>query len=305
MRLSNKLLATLFPRVVAARETVARAIQQYLGVDLPDIDGATKLVLARNRTLLDGGLKVHNLARLESSFTFALLTNTVPASFWTLFEIFSRPELVADLREELAANAVHTEKADGQDVHVLDLADVRQSCPHFTSTLLEVLRTRFSSATTRMVTQDVQLGPWLLKRGNIVQIPSRYFNHGAASWGARVAEFDSRRFLRGAGGDDAAAGPQGLAKGFLTFGISPHVCPGRHFAVGEIAAMAAMVLLRFDLAPEGGEWKEPGLSSTALSSSMSPVAGDVKVTVLPRKEYEGAKWSFRVSDTNNRFNLPI
>lgn len=262
------------------------------------------MVLARNRTLFEeGGLKVHNISRLESSFAFALLTNTVPASFWALFEIFSRPELVAALREELAANAVHAEKADGQDERVLDLSDIRQKCPHFTSTLLEVLRTRFSSATTRMVTADVQLGPWQLKRGNIVQIPSQYFNHGAASWGDGVAEFDSRRFVRGA--EKASLGPQGLAKGFLTFGISPHVCPGRHFAVGEIAAVAAMVLLRFDLAPEGGEWKEPGLSSTALSSSMSPVAGDVKVTVLPRKEYDGAKWSFRVSDTNNRFNLPI
>jgi cytochrome P450 len=251
-------------------------------------------------------MKPNDIARLENMFALALLTNTVPAAFWTVFDIFSRPELIAPLREELAANAVHTEDAQGGPVHVLDLSDIRQACPHFCSTLIEVLRMRFSSTTTRMVTADVQLGEWSLRRGNIVQIPSHYFNLGVPSWGANAAAFDSRRFLRSnAAGTADALGPQGLAKGFLTFGISPHVCPGRHFAVGEIAALVAMMLLRFDLVPEGGEWREPGLSSMALTSSMSPLSGDVRVTPLPRKEYEGASWEFRVSDTNNRFNLPI
>ena len=279
---------------------------QYLGPNLPDIPGATKLVLNRNRALFEGGMTPIDMARLENMFGLALLTNTVPAAFWTLFDIFSRHELVAALREELAANAVRTENTEGGQVHVLDLSDIRQGCPHFCSTLLEVLRTRFSSTTTRMVATDTRLGEWTLRRGNIVQIPSHYFNLGVPSWGASAAAFDSRRFLRAdEAGTAAALGPQGLAKGFLTFGISPHVCPGRHFAVGEIASLAAMVLLRFDLAPEGGAWKEPGLSSMALASSMSPMAGDVRVNALPRKEYEGTRWEFRVSDTNNRFNLPI
>ena len=106
-------------------------------------------------------------------------------------------------------------------------------------------------------------------------------------------------------GTAAALGAPGPGQGVPDVRHPPHVCPGRHFAVGEIASLAAMVLLRFDLAPEGGAWKEPGLSSMALASSMSPMAGDVRVNPLPRKEYEGTRWEFRVSDTNNRFNLPI
>jgi cytochrome P450 len=268
------------------------------------VAGASKLCLARNRALFDGGVKTEDIARLEASFSLALLTNTVPTTFWTLFDIYSRPELVADLREELAANAVRTEKAEnGEDVLVIDLADIRQSCPLFTSAMVEVLRMRFSSATTRMVTADVQIGEWTLRRGNIVQIPSYYFNNGAASWGDSAADFEPRRFMRGS--NAGAVGSQGMAKGFLTFGISPHVCPGRQFAVGEIAAITAMLLLRFDLAPEGGEWREPRRSTTALASAMTPIATDVLVTPLPRKEYESARWEFRVSEGDSRFNLPI
>jgi cytochrome P450 len=307
--LSNALSRAFAPSVVHAHNTVTQAVLKYFGSALPDIPGATKLVLNRNRALHDGGMKPIDMARLENMFALALLTNTVPTVFWTLFDISSRPDLVATLREEIAANAVKVEQTDAGPVHVLDLSAVRTDCPQFASTLLEVLRMRFSSTTTRLVTTETQLGEWTLRKGNLVQVPSHYFNQGVASWGADAATFDPRRFLRagdGGGGASAAAlGPQGLAKGFLTFGISPHVCPGRHFAVGEIAALVSMLLLRFDLAPEGGVWKEPGLSAAALTSSMSPVAGDVQVTPLPRKEYAGARWEFRVSETNNRFNLPI
>src|SRR4051794_7235524 len=99
--LSSKLLQLLRPSVAAARDTLTKAIKEYLGTDFPHVPGATKLVVARNRMFFEGGVSLDDISRLESSFSLGLLTNTVPATFWCLFDIFSRPELVAILREEV------------------------------------------------------------------------------------------------------------------------------------------------------------------------------------------------------------
>ncbi|KAJ5375695.1 hypothetical protein N7517_007701 [Penicillium concentricum] len=54
-----------------------------------------------------------------------LLANTVPAAFWVHFELFSRPKLLEEVREELEQNALRI-GADG--THIIDLGFLRDNC---------------------------------------------------------------------------------------------------------------------------------------------------------------------------------
>ncbi|KAF2668892.1 putative cytochrome P450 [Microthyrium microscopicum] len=236
--------------------------------------------------------------RIEAAMAFGVLSNSVPTVFWVLLDVFSRPDLLVQLREEIETNAVTIQSRDGKPAHIIDLAAIRDSCPHFVSTFQEVLRLRNLSASTRSVVNDIVLDDqYLLKKGSLVQMPSQYFNVRKAVWGDDAKLFDSKRFLSKEVGT-------GKTRGFIAFGTTPHICPGRHFASGEVLAIAAMVFLRYDMVAING-WKEPKLSSTALTASITPPKDPYLVSISARDAYKDTTWEFAVTEGKGRFNLII
>lgn len=113
--------------------------------------------------------------------------------------------------------------------HVIDLAAIRDQCPLLVSTFQEVLRLRSNGAPTRVVSKDILLnGQYLLKAGSVLQIPSKIINRERSTWGENAVEFSPSRFMA-----NDQAKEQRSATGFMSFGASPNICPGRHFATGK------------------------------------------------------------------------
>jgi cytochrome P450 len=279
-----------------AREKLVASFIKYY--EARGYENSSQFAYGRWKTQHDASATKEDIARLEVAMGIGLLANTVPSTFWTIFDIYSCPTLLDEVREEIRQNAVHLEIGG---VHTVDLADIGAKCPLLVSAFQETLRLRSVITPTRVVYKDIMLNDqYLLKAGAVLQMPSFSVNRNEDAWGKKSTEFDGRRFLKNPGQKDSRR-----PSGFLSFGVSPNICPGRHFASGEILALAAMLILRFDITPITDRWVPPRGNPQAIAASLSSPQEECKVIVTAREEYQGVQWAFRVTEGKGRFGLII
>ncbi|CAI7622845.1 unnamed protein product [Penicillium discolor] len=291
------LLADIVPWLIApktwkARKRLCAAFKDYF--DLAGYEGGSDLLAMRYKSFLGGGLTHEEIAYAEVPLIVGLLTNTVPAAFWVHFELFSRPKLLEDIRGEVEQNALNI-APDG--MHIIDLGDLRDSCPLLLSMYQEVLRMRTTMVTIRFVTRDVFLADnYFLRAGTMLFMPAKQLGRHQSAWGTSADEFDAQRFLRSTttidDNGDKRKDPRRTG-GFMAFGVSPTICPGRHFSTSEILALVVMIALRYGIAPVDRLWRAPPRMNSATTSNMAPVEGRFPVTVKKRQKYEGSCGSSR------------
>ncbi|KAJ5909863.1 hypothetical protein N7504_004506 [Penicillium tannophilum] len=284
------------------RNKVCEAIMKYIENDGPR--QGSELAIMRHKTLMEAGFSMNEYAKMEITLIMAFVSNTVPSAFWVLFDLYSRPQLRSEIREELKANALSV-AADG--THNIDIGAMREKCPLLLSTFQEVLRTRTTTCSTRIVLKDTLVADkYLLKAGNMLNIPADAMGYNPNVWGAYSAVFDARRFMKPVVSEETGETKESRRPGrFMTFGISPVICPGRHFASSEILGLVAAMILRYDVEPISGGWKEPLKNQSALVSIMGAIKGEYPVSVTRRKEFEGVKWGYQVEEGQGQFPLVI
>ncbi|KZF23898.1 putative P450 monooxygenase [Xylona heveae TC161] len=276
-----------------ARENVVKAFIDYY--DAGGQNNSSELAFARWKAQNDAGAATEDIARLETAGCIGVLSNTVPTTFWALFELYSRPDLLSRLRDELRQNCLRIDLVT--KTHTVDLGRIRDNCPKFVSAFQEILRLRSSASPLRVVCKDVLLdNQYLLKAGCFIQMPGSFINREEAFWGPTAQEFDPTRFEAG----KLTQRPTS----FTAFGTSPNVCPGRHFASGEILALSAMVILRYDITPVGGKWWSPKLNTKAIAASVVPPGEGYPVVISKREEFpDEATWKFDVTEGKSKFGL--
>ncbi|KAI2368225.1 hypothetical protein LOY91_004559 [Ophidiomyces ophidiicola] len=293
----SRLLFSPFPQVTAsvprkARDKIARNFIKYfeIGGHLISSDFA----FARWKIQNDAGATIENIARNETASSIGILSNTVPSTFWTIFDIYSRPELLAELRAEITEVAIKSQRQeDGITVHTIDLADIRNKCSLLVSTFQEVLRLRSCAAPTRIVREDIEVdSQCFLRKGSIVQMPAYFMSREILTWGPDAESFNPRRFVPSNGGGKEN---RHKAPGFMAFGTSPNICPGRHFASGVVVATVAMLMLRFDIQPVAGSWEPPTINPKSITASIPPPREAFMIRFTPRERFEGMEWRFKVT----------
>ncbi|KAK7996769.1 hypothetical protein PG989_004809 [Apiospora arundinis] len=243
----NHMLGTDFLRTgYKARDIVFEAFREYFR-RIPD--DASLLVQQRQKVMRDGGIAEEDTYKIQATLSNAAYPNTVPTLFWTIFEIYSRPQLLGDIRQELRDNAVSRSTEKGADEFVLDLAALQTACPVLLSTYQETQRTRHAQVAWRMVTDDTLLDGHMLKKGNYLQIPVRPTHEDPRIWGPRAAAFDPYRFVPVRDGLEPTKPKTAPPSAFMPWGSPPHLCPARQFASAEILIAAALLVLRVQLAP--------------------------------------------------------
>src|SRR4051812_28963404 len=111
--------------------------------------------------------------------------------------VCSNAELLEDLRQEVGSILEINDDDKENVVRSLDITDVKSHCPLLASTFQEVLRYRTMGTSVREVMEDTVLdGQWLLKKGCMIQMPSRVIHTDASLWGADVDQFVPGRFMR-------------------------------------------------------------------------------------------------------------
>jgi cytochrome P450 len=220
----------------------------------------------------------------------ALLVNTVPFVFWALLHLHAHPFLLEQIRDEVDA-CTRTSGA----TRTIDMASLKEKCPLLLSAYQEVLRHRAMGASVREVMEDTQLGGFLLKKGAMLQMPSRVIHAEESLWGP--TEYNPHRFLE----SEKKSRPRDVC--FRAFGGGKTLCPGRHFATNEILAVVALWIAQFDMRPVDGEWKMPTTAKTNVAAAVMGPDEDVQVEIATREGMERVRWAVELEASDKTFAI--
>ncbi|TGO29563.1 hypothetical protein BPAE_0013g00140 [Botrytis paeoniae] len=157
-------------KAIKGRAIVVEAMSQYF------TKGAQKngssLVKARYASL-STEMSHDDLARFECVNGIAIMTNMVPAAFWTIFHIFPDPELLEEVRKQVLKDA-----------------------PILFSAQQEALRFRATGTQPRMIMGDMILGnnQYLLRKDSMVIIANRALHYSKETWGETADLFRANHF---------------------------------------------------------------------------------------------------------------
>lgn len=284
---ANILPSLLARKPVAAREKVANAFVKYY--ESGGVKQASVLAQNRYHASISNNVPLEDLARFEVGGAIAVLVNTTPAVFWTLFLIHAHPGLRDLIREEIDASIETTtsKRVDGTIETIkkqpIDTTTLKKKCPLLLSAFQETLRFCAIGISVRQVVEDTYLSSYLLKKGAMLQMPTRIIHTDASLWGPSVSQFNPRRFLT----SEKKNRPNDTA--FRSFGGGKTLCPGRHFATNEVLAVVAVFIARFDMEPvdEKKGWAMPSCDRTNMSAVIMEPDTDIRVEVRGRKGFEG------------------
>lgn len=136
-----------------------------------------------------------------------------------------------------------------------------QKLPWLQASLKESLRLYPPAAIlmTRRATRDVACGSWRIAKGDLIAITPAVIQRDER-WFSEPDRFMPERFLPGA--------PEIPRGAWIPFGTGPRVCLGQHFAMMEMAIIAAMVLQRFSLDwPASQPWPQREVGITLRPGS--------------------------------------
>ncbi len=136
------------------------------------------------------------ISKLDILLLQAALMNMMVTSSWLVWRVFSDPDLLRDIREEVLA-VVERQSEDGVDVATLDGTRLILECPLLLSTWMELLRYYAAAPIARFVSEDTELeNGCLLKEGSVVQLMGGVMHKAEEYWGPTASSFEPRRFLK-------------------------------------------------------------------------------------------------------------
>lgn len=237
----------------------------------------------------------------------AATMSSFSGTFWLICYIFSDAALLAELRAEISEviDFEVTKDDKGKKHLLIDISVVQQNCPLLVSTWMETLRLRNASIGKRVVNEETVLnGTYLLKKGAMLQMPTRDMHTSTSIWGPTATTFDARRFLAGS---NASFTPDEIdlqKKAFTPYGGGSALCPGRHFATLEILGFVSAFVVGYDLKmKDGGALTVPGVREQRLSVTiLEPVEG-LNVIIQAREGFESVVWEYDTSVGVNADNM--
>ena len=279
----NLIIADVAPSILArkghrARMELAAAFQRYFENYVPTQTQSSAMIQARYYANTRHGITPLNQGRLEVGTLLGILANTIPAIFYMLVRIYSDPDLIADIRNELETTGLMG--TPEEIVQKSSFISLQETCPVLHSTFQELLRIHALGSSARFVREDVMLDDkYFLRKGMVVQMPMAVMHSDVAAWGEDVKDFQPRRFRK----------QKPVSKGFkqnLTayrpFGGGASLCPGRHFVTLETMVLAACMISMYDLDPVDGQWNIPPQRQESLATNVFPPANDIKVRITAR-----------------------
>ena len=291
-------------RGVQGRKVVAEAFEEYF--NRGGHKEASVLVQNRYDTSARNGISVPDIARYEVGAAIAMLANTAPAVFWMILLVCSCPDLLQEIRKEIGLVTVRrTEDDRTRSSNSLDITNLKTNCPLLASTFQEVLRYRSIGTSIRQVMEDTILAEqFLLKKGSMIQMPSRVIHSDSSIWGSDVDEFNPRRFMKEAK-EKTNTNKAAPAAAFRAFGGGTTLCPGRHFATNEILAVFAMFIMQYDVVPVNGKFTLPTTKKTNVATVVMEPDMDVEIEVTKRQGFEEDSWSFSLETSGDIFAVVV
>jgi cytochrome P450 len=217
------------------------------GVEGAD-DEVTFTSMALTLPTEDGSQRsVKNAAYFFNAIALASIHTTSHFTSFALHELSCRPELVKDLRDELATLTERTPET----VSKLPLMDsfFRESLRHNGDFL--GLRHLALNDTTISSGHVIPKGSLVVCAVDQMHRDERYVPDYQVTGNARptlpLDQFDAYRFY----GKDVTSTTLGVE--YLAFGLGAHACPGRFFAANEIKYVISEMISRFNIRTKSGK----------------------------------------------------
>lgn len=285
----------LVPKASEAFERMVKGWKNYLNNG--HIQEAHSFLQQRQIAHSNAGFDNEGQARLELGLAFGFNSNAAITAFWLLNNIYSRPDLLAEIREEVRSGAVI---APG----TISYAKLKENCPLIASVLRETMRTGAPMTSARWIQEDTVIADtYLLRKGSVVQAVGGLMHSDPEVWGPDVDSFNPRRFLGSQFGHKATGenvqgkAPQVHAAAFRGFGGGASMCPGRYFAQMELVSLAAVIVSGWDLLPPEGQeqvgWN-PAKDEKKFTLAVTKPIGDINVRFQKREGMEDLEWNVQV-----------
>ncbi|CAI6292762.1 unnamed protein product [Periconia digitata] len=260
-------------KLIAAQSRVSDAFQEYYKAG--GVDKASALTRMRYQVEVDHNVPLEDIARYEVGGSIAVLFNTAPNRL--LHRIV----------------AIDEDRYYDQD---LGCDNSGRKVP-FTSVSVSGRSPTSMGTSVREVMEDTLLEGFLLKKGTMLQMPSRIIHQDTDLWSADVTQFNPRRFLP----EEKKNRPSEAC--FRAFGGGKTLCPGRHFATNEILAVVAVFIARFDMKPLEGDWRHPSTINTNVAAVVMEPDDDIEVEVETRKGFEDVDWEIKLHKSEKIFAM--
>lgn len=272
-----------------------------------DSDRGSQLTLQTTRMQREYGFSASDIGVAYIQVIHAALMNVVPTIFWVLVNVFSRPELLADLRVEALGAIKQRALSDGRRQISVEVGRLETLCPKLTSVFRETLRLTSVSTLYRRVLEDTSVSEnidgvsgrsYLLKKGVTIMISKIVGSRNPALWeatGAPTDAFDPERFLHWTEkktGADAAA----RKKAYYPFGGGKELCPGRNFAATEVLGLMVVLLNGFEITSAAKVDAPIALPHPAKPKMTTGVMhpdkkSDLRARIRRRPGWENVEWS--------------
>lgn len=291
-------------RAYLARNKVQSALQPYFSARHYETDPSTSyFIRARTRLLKKYDLPDDELAKNEVAITLVATTNVLSTLFWCIAEIWTRPDLLQQIRAEaLLAVFGDSQKALAEEdmgtrTITVPAAGLDAKCPLLASCFRESIRLASQIVTARRVLKDTMLTDpvsgksYLLKADTNVMMPAKVVHRNTTVWGADAEDFNPRRFMWEELGPKVERQRKAA---FVPFGGGKHMCPGRHFAFTENLALMAALAIGFEI--EGLDKSKLKMGDSKRGETAKPLPGlEGGQVVLKKKQgWEGVNWEFSV-----------
>ena len=294
------LLADILPSIFArkvylARQRILAGLVEY--VKNERYKKASPMIQQRVAINLKHGMTPEMAGHGELIMLFAIVGNAIPTSFWLLANLFSRPELLAEVRGEIEKAVTVIKGDDGKETRSIHVDMLKSVAPVLTSCFRETLRMVANLTSIRLILEDTTIADkYLLKKDSIVQVASGVIHMDEEIWGADAGEFSPRRFVSASDSTTEKTATAPLPKNvpsaaFRAFGGGSVICPGRHFAQSEIVGFSAAVVMGFDFEkPGGGLIELPKRNNEVIPLAVMKPKDECKVVITRRNGMENVKW---------------
>ncbi|XP_055459126.1 cytochrome P450 7A1 isoform X1 [Psammomys obesus] len=270
----------LFKTAYTAREKLAEDLKQQ---NLSVRDQVSELISLRmffNDTLsiFDDTEK----AKTHLAILWAAQANTIPATFWSLFQMIRNPEAMRAASEEVnrvlqcagqklgsGGNAIHLDQKQLKNLPVLD------------SIIKEALRLSSASLNIRTAKEDFTLhledGSYNIRKDDIIALYPQLMHLDPEIYPDPLT-FQYDRYLDENGKAKTAFYKNGkkLSCSYMPFGSGATMCPGRLFAVQEIKQFLILMLSYFELELVESHIKCPPLDQSRAGLGILPPLNDIE-----------------------------
>ena len=284
-----------------ARSRVSAALNEYYAERHDTDEQAAQLVKECAQVIRQYGVAQEDEGLFGLPLLHVATSNTIPVAYWFFSEVFSRPDLVRQLRTESEGAVIWSgEQSTTATVSLDTLAD---KCPLLFSCYSETIRTKNRAPISRRVTADTVItdGKGLaynLKGETDLQCSMGALHLNKDVWGADAHSFEPTRFLKTNNKSSSTASARRAA--FAPFGGGQHLCPGRMFAQAENLGFILALVLGYEISPlhvDGG-WdsvvlpdKQPLAVGQGLLKPVNNGRGfGVKIAMRPG--WESVEWNF-------------